>query len=95
MCSSNQLTHLNLENSNNLILENVSTMKPIENTPLIKLTDVANMAIMNNFPMFATDVFLDADGTKTKSIFLKNNVFTNVKKVVNKGTALNPTAVVE
>lgn len=84
-----------IENSNNLILDNVSTMKPIENTPLIKLTDVANMAIMNNFPMFTTDVFLDAEGTKTKSIFLKNNVFTNVKKVVNKGTALNPTAVVE
>lgn len=84
-----------IENSNNLILDNVATMKPIANTPLIKLTDVANMAIINNFPMFITDVFLEADGAKTKNIFLKNNVFNNVKKVVNKGATLNPTAVVE
>ena len=84
-----------IENANNLILDNVATMKPIENTPLIKLTDVSNMAITNNFPMFTTDVFLEANGAKTKNIFLKNNIFSNVKKVVNKGTTLNPNAVVE
>lgn len=84
-----------IESSNNLILDNVATMKPIANTPLIKLTDVSNMMINNNFPMFATDVFLEADGAKTKGIYLKNNVFNNVKKVVNKGAALNATAVVE
>ncbi|MBA0882133.1 glycoside hydrolase family 28 protein [Flavobacterium undicola] len=84
-----------IENSTNLILDNVATMKPVANTPLIKLTDVSNMMINNNFPMFATDVFLDADGAKTKGIYLKNNVFNNVKKVVNKGAALNAAAVVE
>ena len=84
-----------IENSSNLILDNVATMKPIANTPLIKLTDVSNMAITNNFPMFTTDVFLDVDGVKTKGIFLKNNIFNNVKKAVNKGATLNPTAVVE
>ncbi len=84
-----------IENSNNLILDNVATMKPVANTPLIKLTDVSNMMISNNFPMFATDIFLEADGAKTKGIYLKNNVLNNVKKVVNKGTVLNATAVVE
>lgn len=84
-----------IENSNNLILDNVATMKPIANTPLIQLTDVSNMVINNNFPMFATDVFLEADGAKTKGIFLKNNVFNNVKKVVNKGTTLDKNAIVE
>jgi polygalacturonase len=84
-----------IENSNNLILDNVATMKPIANTPLIKLTDVSNMMINNNFPMFATDIFLEADGAKTKGIYLKNNVFNNVKKVVNKGAVLNAAAVVE
>jgi polygalacturonase len=84
-----------IENSNNLILDNVATMKPVANTPLIKLADVSNMMINNNFPMFATDVFLEADGAKTKGIYLKNNVFNNVKKVVNKGAALNAGAVVE
>ena len=84
-----------IENSNNLILDNVASMKPIANTALIKLTDVSNMMISNNFPMFATDVFLEADGAKTKGIFLKNNVFNNVKKVINKGAALDKNAVVE
>ncbi|WP_140485518.1 glycoside hydrolase family 28 protein [Flavobacterium sp. GSA192] len=84
-----------IENSTNLILDNVATMKPIANTPLIKLTNVSNMMINNNFPMFATDIFLEADGAKTKGIYLKNNVFNNVKKVVNKGAALNAAAIVE
>ena len=84
-----------IENSNNLILDNVATMKPVANTPLIQLTDVSNMVINNNFPMFATDIFLEANGAKTKGIFLKNNVFNNVKKVVNKGATLDKNAIVE
>ncbi|MBD0725166.1 polygalacturonase [Flavobacterium sp. L1I52] len=84
-----------IENSNNLILDNVATMKPIANTPLIKLKDVSNMAVTNNFPMFATDVFLEADGAKTKAVYLKNNIFNNVTKVLKKGNDLDKNAIIE
>ena len=84
-----------IENSNNLILDNVATMKPIANTPLIKLKDVSNMAVTNNFPMFATDVFLEADGAKTKAVYLKNNIFNNVTKVLKKVNDLHKNAIIE
>ena len=78
-----------------MILDNVATMKPVANTPLIKLTDVSNMMINNNFPMSTTDVFIEADGKVTKDIFLKNNVFNHVNMVVKKGKDLDKKAIVE
>ncbi len=84
-----------IENSANLILDNVATMKPVEKTPLIRLTEVSNAMIANNFPMFETDVFLEVQGSKTKGIYLKNNVLNKVKKAINKGEMVNPTAVAE
>jgi polygalacturonase len=84
-----------IEDAQNLILDNVSTAKPLANTPVIKLTNASNMMINNNFPMFATDVFLEADGKETKDIFLKNNVFNHVKTIVKKGPALDKKVIIE
>ncbi|WP_264535192.1 glycoside hydrolase family 28 protein [Flavobacterium sp. N1736] len=84
-----------IEDAQNLILDNVSTAKPLANTPVIKLTNVSNMMINNNFPMFATDVFLEADGKATKDIFLKNNVFNHVKTIIKRGTSLDKKAITE
>jgi hypothetical protein len=76
-------------NSKNIILENVSTAKPIKDTPVIKLDHASNIMINNNFQMYPTDVFLEANGAGTKSIFLKNNVFEHVKTIVKKGKDLH------
>ena len=84
-----------IEDSQNFILDNVSTAKPIAATPIIKLNNVSNMMINNNFPMFATDIFLEADGKETKDIFFKSNVFNHVKTVVKRGKDLDKKAVVE
>jgi polygalacturonase len=77
-----------IENSKNIILDNVSTTKSIKDTPVIKLNNVSNVLINNNFPFSSTDVFLEADGGETKAIYLKNNAFDNVKTVLRKGKDL-------
>lgn len=77
-----------IENVKNIILDNVSTQTPIKDTPIIKLDNVSNAMINNNFPMYKTQVFLEANGTETKAIYLKNNVFENVEMVLKKGNDL-------
>ena len=52
-------------NSKNIILENVSTAKPIKDTPVVKLDHASNIMINNNFQMYPTDVFLEANGAGT------------------------------
>ena len=78
-----------IEDSKNIIIDNVATSAPLKETALIKLNNVSNALINNCFPVEATDVFLEADGAKTQNIFLKNNVFNHVKQVVIKGKKLN------
>lgn len=77
-----------IENVKNIILDNVSTQTPLKDTPIIKLDNVSNAMINNNFPMYKTQVFLEANGTETKAIYLKNNVFENVETVLKKGNDL-------
>ncbi len=38
--------------------------------------------------MYKTQVFLEANGTETQAIYLKNNVFENVETVLKKGNDL-------
>ncbi|MFI1745644.1 glycoside hydrolase family 28 protein [Thalassobellus sediminis] len=78
-----------IENSKNIVLDNTATKSPLEKTPVIKLSNVSNVMINNNFPMQETDVFLEVNGSETESVFLKNNVFENVKTVLEKGKDLN------
>ncbi|MEN3323126.1 glycoside hydrolase family 28 protein [Mariniflexile soesokkakense] len=77
-----------IENVKNIILDNVSTQTPLKDTPIIKLDNVSNAMINNNFPMYKMNVFLEANGAETKAVFLKNNVFENVETVLKKGSDL-------
>lgn len=84
-----------IENSQNFIFDNSNSSTPIKGVSIIKLTNVSNVFIHNNFPFNATDVFLEADGKATKDIFLKNNVFNHVNTVVKKGKELGKNAIVD
>lgn len=84
-----------IENSKNIILDNVSTAKPISEKPVISLDNVSNIFIHNNFPMEETDVFIEAIGKETKDVYLKNNVFSNVKTVLKKGETLKSKIIIE
>ncbi|MCD0466955.1 glycoside hydrolase family 28 protein [Flavobacterium sp. ENC] len=84
-----------ISDSKNLILDNTGSSTPIKGVPVIKLDNVSNMMINNNFPFTATDIFMEADGKETKGIYLKNNVFNNVNTIVKKGAALDKKAISE
>ncbi len=84
-----------ISDSKNLILDNVGSSTPIIGIPVIKLDDVSNIMITNNFPFNATDIFLEVDGKETKAVYLKNNVFNNVSTVVKKGKELDKKAIIE
>ncbi|TEB41259.1 glycoside hydrolase family 28 protein, partial [Flavobacterium circumlabens] len=55
-----------ISDSKNLILDNAGSSTPIKGIPVIKLDNVSNMMINNNFPFNATDIFMEADGKETK-----------------------------
>lgn len=84
-----------IANAKNLVFDNVKTDKPLTNAPVIRVKNVSNMLIHNNFPMQMTDTFLEVKGRETKDIFLQNNVFSNVEKVVKKGAELRSDAIME
>ncbi|MEH6656417.1 glycoside hydrolase family 28 protein [Leeuwenhoekiella marinoflava] len=77
-----------IKNSKNIRLDNVSTDVPLDTKAVVKLTNVSNVFLSNNFPMVKTALFLEADGIETGTIFLKNNVFDNVSVPVKSGTDL-------
>lgn len=84
-----------ISDSKNIILDNVGSSTPIKGVPVIKLDNVSNMMINNNFPFNATDIFIEANGKETKNVFVKNNVFNNVTTAVKKGAALDKKAITE
>lgn len=75
-------------NSKNLIFDNVSTSKPLADVPVIKIDNASNILLNNNFQMYPTDLFLEVDGTDSRAIYMKNNVFENVKTPLKKGKDL-------
>lgn len=75
-------------NSKSLIFDNVKTSKPLAGVPVIKIDNASNILLINNFQMAPTDLFLEANGTETKAIYMKNNVFENVKTPLKKGKGL-------
>ncbi|WP_435138333.1 glycoside hydrolase family 28 protein [Formosa sp. A9] len=77
-----------VEDTEQIILDNVGTSKPIANKPVISIKNVKTAFIGNNFPMQPTDVFLQVQGEQTQAIYLKNNVFDNVKTPLEAGKDL-------
>jgi polygalacturonase len=84
-----------ISDSKNIILDNVGSSTAIKGVPVIKLDNVSNALINNNFPFNPTDIFIEADGKDTKNIFLKNNVLNNVTTKIKKGASLDKKAITE
>ncbi|MFD1604547.1 glycoside hydrolase family 28 protein [Flavobacterium artemisiae] len=84
-----------ISDSKNVILDNVGSSTAIKGVPVIKLDNVSNALINNNFPFNPTDIFIEANGKDTRNIFLKNNVFNNVTTAIKKGKDLDKKAITE
>lgn len=69
--------------SKNMVFENFKTNKPIENTSIIKLNNTNNINLYNCFQLKEADIFISAEGEKTKDIYLWGNNFAKVKNPVN------------
>jgi len=77
-----------ISNSKQLVLDNIAASSPLQNIAVVRLHNVSNILIHNTFQKLPTDLFLEASGSQTEDIFLKNNVFEHVKTVVKKGDDL-------
>lgn len=84
-----------MENVANIVLDNVKSATPLIGKPVIKLKNVQNAALYNNFQMEATDVFVEVEGDKTENVIIKNNLFDHVKTPVVKSKSLQEGAVKE
>jgi len=84
-----------IEDSKNIVLDNVKSKKPLDNSPVVTIHNSSNILIHNNFPMVKTPTFLKVSGPKTSDIYFKNNYLMNVASPIIKGNDLRKKAIQE
>jgi polygalacturonase len=77
-----------VENSRNLIFNNVKALNPLPGEPVVSFNQVQNAFVMNNCPLSPTDLFLEVDGSDCQDIFLQNNNFHNVREAVRRSAVV-------
>jgi polygalacturonase len=84
-----------IENSKEIIIDGVRSIKPVANAPIVLLTDVEQAFIYNNNPVAGTQTFLQLKGSRTKQIILKGNNFKYVARPVVKEESVVETVMVD
>ncbi|MCW3094099.1 MAG: glycoside hydrolase family 28 protein [Ferruginibacter sp.] len=70
-----------------LEIDALSSAKPLETVPLIKLTSVAEVLVRNCWPVKGTQIFAEIKGAATKMVVIKNNELGDAK--INLGNEIN------
>lgn len=70
-----------IRNSKELELDNISTTKPLVNTPVIRIESSPGTIVRNSKAFPGTDIFLSAKPNQLKDIIMVGNVTTNAKKI--------------
>ncbi len=70
-------------NTERLTLDAVVSATPLENTPLVKLTDVRNGLLQHCWVFKGTQLFADISGAATTGIKLRNNELDGAAVIVN------------
>lgn len=86
---------LEVENTKELIVDGVRTLRPHAATPIVVLSNVENAFLYNNSPLAGTETYLQLKGAKTKEISLKGNNFKFVPKPVVKEEGVNETVMID
>ncbi len=73
---------LSIEKSERIMINGLGSAKPIASTPLIRLTNVKEVLLQNNWPFTGTQVFLEVKGAATQNIQLKNNTLGNATVII-------------
>jgi len=75
-----------VRNSKELELDNVSTSKPLANTPVIRIESSPGAIVRNSKAYPNTDIFLSTAPNQLKYLILIGNATTNAKKVTEETT---------
>jgi len=73
---------LSVEKTERLIVYGFISAKPLANAPLIRLTNVQEVLLQNNWPFNGTKIFVEIKGAATKNILFKNNTLGDAAIVV-------------
>lgn len=73
-----------VNNASRVILDGISTSKPIADAPVIRLNNASDVLVQNNWPFKGTNKFLEIIGDQTKNIILKNNIVNDELILVGK-----------
>lgn len=84
-----------IEESEDLVLDNIKSDRPLDQEPVLRLTNVSNVFLYNNFPMAPTKVFMEVEGERTGKIYLKNNQFQNAEESIKESGDLQSNAIIE
>jgi hypothetical protein len=80
-----------LFNVENVYLNNLSTLKPLADKPLIEASDVKGMFVTGCFPLTGNRSFLSLKGAKSDLIVLSGNYLNRIAHPIEKQDGLNPT----
>lgn len=73
---------LSVEKTERLTVNGFLSAKPIATAPVIRLTNVQDVLLQNNWPFNGTKTFVEIKGAATKNILLKNNTLGDAAVVV-------------
>lgn len=73
---------LSVEKTERLTVNGFVMAKPLEATPVIRLTNVKEVLLQNNWPFSGTKTFAEIKGANTKNILFKNNTLGDAVIVV-------------
>ncbi|KJD34354.1 polygalacturonase [Tamlana nanhaiensis] len=74
-----------IEDTKQILLDNIGTATPIKEKPVVHFKNVETALLSNTFLMQPTHIFLEVEGAKNESIYLKNSVLNNVEIAVKAG----------
>jgi len=78
-----------VQNSKELELDNVSTPKPLANTPVIRIESCPGAIIRNSKAYPGTDIFLSTEPNQLKDIIMVGNVTSNAKEIAVETSTVN------
>ncbi|TWI85133.1 polygalacturonase [Lacibacter cauensis] len=73
---------LSVEKAERITVNGFVSAKPLTTAPLIRLTNVQDVLLMNNWPFSGTKTFAEIKGASTKNILFKNNMLGEAAMVV-------------
>lgn len=73
---------ISAEKTERLLVDGFVSAKPLAAVPLIRLNNVKDVLLINNWPFSGTNVFAEIKGAETKNILFRNNLLGDAAVIV-------------